>query len=67
MRETNGRSVSVQLKEATMLKAAIWRWRERRRERRIELRERKIIARETLRDFKQTTGDEGGLPGAPGY
>jgi hypothetical protein len=50
-----------------MLKSAIRRWRERRRERRIELRERKIIARETLRDFKRSTGDEGGQPGAMGF
>ena len=46
-----------------MLMSAIRRWRERRRERRIERQERTVIARTTLRDFKQWTGDEGGPPG----
>jgi hypothetical protein len=45
-----------------MLILAIRRWRERRRERRIERQEQKVIARTTLRDFKQWTGDEGGPP-----
>ncbi len=45
-----------------MLRSAFRRWRERRRERRIELQERRIVARETLREFKQWTGDEGGPP-----
>ena len=48
-----------------MVMSAIRRWRERRRERRIERREQRIIARTTLRDFKQWTGDEGGAPGSP--
>jgi hypothetical protein len=38
----------------------IRRWRERRRLRRADLLERKITARENLRDFKQSTGDEPG-------
>jgi|HubBroStandDraft_6_1064221.scaffolds.fasta_scaffold1786687_2 hypothetical protein len=46
-----------------MLILAIRRWRERRRERRIERQEKRVIARTTLRDFKQWTGDEGGPPG----
>jgi hypothetical protein len=41
-------------------------WRHRRRLRRLDARERKIIARETLRDFKQISGDEFGPPGG-GY
>jgi hypothetical protein len=36
------------------------RWRERRRLRRTDLLERRITARENLRDFKQSTGDEPG-------
>jgi hypothetical protein len=39
-------------------KSAFRRWRERRKLRRIELRERKIISRENLRDFRQRTGEE---------
>jgi hypothetical protein len=38
--------------------SALRRWRDRRKLRRIELRERKIISRETLRDFKKPTGDQ---------
>jgi len=49
-----------------MLILAIRRWRERRRERRIERQEQKVIARTTLRDFKQLTGGEGGPIGG-GY
>jgi hypothetical protein len=44
------------------MKAAIHRWQERRRQRRIELLERRNIAR-PLRDYKQATGHEGGAPG----
>ena len=51
-----------------MLKSLLQRWRERRRQRRIDSRERKLIAQETLRNFKQWTGDEGGPPmGPPGF
>jgi hypothetical protein len=39
-------------------KSALRRWRDRRKLRRIELRERKIISRENLRDFRQRTGEE---------
>jgi hypothetical protein len=46
-----------------MLLFAIRRWRERRRERRLERQETRLIERETLRDFKQWTGDEGGGAG----
>jgi hypothetical protein len=42
------------------MKAAIHRWQERRRQRRIELQERRNTARTTLRDYKQATGHEGG-------
>ena len=48
------------------LHAAIRRWRAQRQLRRTELRETKVIARENLRDFKQSTGDEGGAPGGFG-
>jgi len=46
-----------------MLKSAIRRWRDWRRERHIERQERKINARTALRDYKKTTGHEGGAPG----
>jgi hypothetical protein len=46
---------------------SLWRrWRERARLRHLESRERKIIARENLRDFKMVRGDEFGPPGG-GY
>ena len=45
------------------LKAAIRRWRQERQLRRTERLERKITARENLRDFKRFTGDEPGPPG----
>ena len=45
------------------MKAAIYRWQERRRQRRIELLERRNTARTTLRDYKQAAGHEGGAPG----
>lgn len=45
---------------AGRLGAAIRRWREQRRLRRADLLERKITARENLRDFRQCTGDEPG-------
>ena len=48
------------------LQAAVRRWRAQRRLRRAELRETKVIARENLRDFKQSTGGEGGAPGGFG-
>jgi hypothetical protein len=46
-----------------MLLLALRRWRDRRRERRIEVRESKVVARTTLRDFKKSTGTEGGSGG----
>jgi hypothetical protein len=49
-----------------MLILAIRRWRERRRERRIERNEKRIAGTANLRDFKQWTGDEGGPPGGGG-
>ena len=45
------------------LQAVIRRWRAQRQLRRAELRETKVTARENLRDFKRSTGDEGGAPG----
>ena len=39
-------------------KSALRQWRDRRIRRRIEMRERKIISREDLRDFRQWTGEE---------
>jgi hypothetical protein len=45
------------------LKSAIQRWRQQRQLRRTERLERKITARENLRDFKGFTGDEPGPPG----
>lgn len=42
------------------LGAVIRQWRERRRLRRTDLLERKITGQESLRDFKQFTGDEPG-------
>jgi hypothetical protein len=42
------------------LGAVIRRWRERRRLRHTDLLEREITARENLRDFKQSTGNEPG-------
>jgi hypothetical protein len=44
------------------LKATIRRWRQQRQLRRADLLERKITARENLRDYKQFTGDEPGPP-----
>ena len=44
------------------LKAAIRRWRQQRQLRRADSLERKITARENLRDSKQFTGDEPGPP-----
>jgi hypothetical protein len=44
------------------LKAVFRRWRQQRQLRRTELLERKIAARENLRDFKRFTGDEPGPP-----
>jgi hypothetical protein len=45
------------------LKAAIRRWRQQRQLRRTERLERRVTARENLRDFKRFTGDEPGPPG----
>jgi len=45
------------------LKAAIERWRERRRQRHIDSRERRVKASENLRDYKPFTGEEYGRPG----
>jgi hypothetical protein len=52
---------------AGRLGAAVRRWREQRRLRRTDLLERKITARENLRDFKQSTGDEPGQWTGGGY
>jgi hypothetical protein len=49
------------------LKAAIRRWRRQRQLRRADLRERKITAKENLRDFKTSTGDEPGPPLGGGF
>jgi hypothetical protein len=49
------------------LGAAIRRWRERRRLRRTDLLERKITGRESLRDFKRSTGDEPGQWMGPSF
>jgi len=45
------------------LKAAIQRWRQQWQLRRTERLERRVTARENLRDFKRFTGDEPGPPG----
>jgi hypothetical protein len=45
---------------AGRLGAVVRRWREQRRLRHTDSLERKITARENLRDFKQSTGDEPG-------
>jgi len=45
------------------LKTTLKRWRQLRRERHIEARERRVTARENLRDFKRSSGHEGGVPG----
>jgi hypothetical protein len=45
---------------AGRLGAVIRRWREQRRLRHTDSLERKITARENLRDFKQSTGNEPG-------
>jgi len=45
------------------LRAAMRRWREWRQRRRAEEQDRRIRARENLRDFKRSTGDEGGSLG----
>jgi hypothetical protein len=52
---------------AGRLGAVIRRWRERRRLRRADLLERKITGRESLRDFKQSTGDEPGQWTGPSF
>jgi len=41
------------------LKAAIRRWRQRRQRRRADAQDRRIHARENLRDFKPPSGTEG--------
>jgi hypothetical protein len=45
------------------LMAALKRWREGRQRRRADAKERRIRARENLRDFKPPSGYEGGAPG----
>jgi len=52
---------------AGRLGAVIRRWREQRRLRRADSLERKITARENLRDFKQSTGDEPGQWMGPSF
>jgi len=52
---------------AGRLGAVIRRWRERRRLRRTDLLERTITGRESLRDFKQSTGDEPGQWMGPSF
>jgi hypothetical protein len=47
----------------TRLKSALRRWQQRRQLRSTERLERRITARENLRDFKSFTGDEPGPPG----
>jgi hypothetical protein len=49
------------------LGSAIRRWREQRRLRRTDLQERKITARDNLRDFKRSTGDEPGQWMGPSF
>jgi len=44
------------------LKAVFRRWREWRKRRRADSLERRIHARENLRDFRPSGGDEGGAP-----
>jgi hypothetical protein len=48
------------------LQAVIRRRRAQRQLQRAELRETKVIARENLRDFKQSAGGEGGAPASFG-
>jgi hypothetical protein len=48
------------------LKDAIRRWWQQRQLRRTERLERRVTARENLRDFKTFTGDEPGAPGGGG-
>ena len=45
------------------LNAALQRWRQQRQLRHAERLERRVTARENLRDFKRFTGDEPGPPG----
>jgi hypothetical protein len=51
------------LAKGKRLKAAIGRWRQWWRLRRVDALERKNTARANLRDFKPFTGDEPGPPG----
>jgi len=44
------------------LKAVLRRWRQQRQLRHADSLDRRIRARENLRDFKQSTGDEPGPP-----
>jgi hypothetical protein len=44
------------------LKAALRSWRQQRQLRRADSLERKVTARENLRDYKRFTGDEPGPP-----
>ena len=45
------------------VKATIKRWKERRGQRHIDSRERRVRARENLRDYKPFRGEEYGPPG----
>ena len=51
---------------ACVVKAAINRWREHRRQRHVDSREDRIKARENLRDYKPFRGEEYGPPGGYG-
>jgi hypothetical protein len=48
------------------LKATLRRWRAWRQRRRADSLEGRIRARENLRDFRPSSGDEGGAPGGFG-
>jgi hypothetical protein len=58
--EAEGIRVTRAVRASGRLGSFIRRWLERRRLRRTDSLERKITARENLRDFKQSTGDEPG-------
>jgi hypothetical protein len=65
--EAEGIRVARAVRASGRLGSFIRRWRERRRLRRAALLERKITARENLRDFKQSTGDEPGQWTGPSF
>jgi hypothetical protein len=58
-----GHGRSAHSREPATLMSAIRQLRERRRRRRLESQERRVAARENLRDFKRFTGDEPGPSG----